>query len=364
MTDVLVEEATVRFGVQLAVDELSLAVGSGEIVAVVGPSGSGKSTLLRVIAGLQPLHDGRVLIGGEDVSGVPTHRRDLGLMFQDHALFAHLSVVANVEYGLKFSSRSMSRSQRNRRAVELLDMVGLGAYQDRRVGSLSGGEAQRVALARALAPKPGLLMLDEPLGSLDRPLRVQLIDDLARVLRDVGQTALYVTHDQTEAFGLADRIAVMDHGQLLAVDRPAELWARPNSEFVATFLGHRNIWTVDISSTGEVRWNGYALGSIPDSMEMPVGSVRVVTPVPALSIVPEADRSASAALVTIVDRVEFDQGVYRVRAGVVARGDDTAAAQNRAWVYLDSRQPVVAGDRLLVAVDLAQLCVLELIHEP
>ena len=179
-------------------------------MTVLGPSGSGKTTLLRVIAGLQRPDAGRVLLDGRDLEGIPPHRRGIGLVFQDHALFPHRDVSGNVSFGLRM--RGDPPEAVAARTAEVLDLVGLAGFEHRSIGTLSGGEQQRVALARALAPEPRVLLLDEPLGSLDRRLRDRLLDDLARVFDELGLTAVYVTHDQTEAFALGDRVAVMRAG--------------------------------------------------------------------------------------------------------------------------------------------------------
>ncbi len=234
---------TVRYGETVAVDDVSLELAPGEVVALLGPSGCGKSTLLRAIAGLEPLAAGSIAAGGRDLHGVPTHRRDLGLMFQEHVLFDHLDVAGNVAYGLE--RQGVGAGERQARVAELLLLVGLDGFGRRRVESLSGGEAQRVALARALAPSPSLVMLDEPLGALDRSRRDELTGVLRRVLTELGQTALHVTHDQTEAFAVADRVAVMRAGRLVQVAPPHELWHSPADRFVAEFVGHRNLIEVD-----------------------------------------------------------------------------------------------------------------------
>ncbi|GGC00529.1 ABC transporter ATP-binding protein [Cellulomonas carbonis] len=219
-----------------AVDGLTLAVAPGEVVALLGPSGSGKSSLLRAVAGLEPVARGRVTWDGTDLAGVPVHRRGMGLMFQDGQLFPHRDVARNVAFGLQM--QRVPRAERARRVAELLDLVGLAGFGDRDVASLSGGERQRVALARSLAPRPRLLLLDEPLSALDRALRERLADDVRAALTATGTTALFVTHDHDEAFAVADRIAVMDAGHLLQVDPPAVLWHRPSSRRVAEFLGY------------------------------------------------------------------------------------------------------------------------------
>ncbi|MET0560107.1 MAG: ABC transporter ATP-binding protein [Gaiellaceae bacterium] len=234
-----VDSVTVAFDGEKALDSTSLDVADGEIVTVLGPSGSGKTTLLRVIAGLQIPDAGRVLLDGIDLAGVPPHRRGVGLVFQDHALFPHRDVFGNVAFGLRM--RGDSADVIETRTAELLALVGLAGLEERSVGTLSGGEQQRVALARALAPEPGILLLDEPLGSLDRRLRDRLLDDLERLFDELAVTAVYVTHDQTEAFTLGDRVAVMRDGKVVQVATPEELWAHPLDEDVARFLGLANI---------------------------------------------------------------------------------------------------------------------------
>jgi thiamine transport system ATP-binding protein len=230
-----VDGVTVRFDGAAALDDASLDVTSGETVTVLGPSGSGKTTLLRVVAGLQVPDEGRVVLDEKDLAGVAPHRRGIGLVFQDHALFPHRNVAENVGFGLRM--RGDDPAATTRRVGELLELVGLAGFYRRSVGTLSGGEQQRVALARALAPEPRLLLLDEPLGSLDRRLRDRLLDDLARLFGELDLTAVYVTHDHTEAFTLGDRVAVMRHGRVVQVATPDELWARPVDADVARFLG-------------------------------------------------------------------------------------------------------------------------------
>lgn len=226
-----------RAGRVRAVDDVTLAVATGEVVALIGPSGCGKSSLLRAVAGLEPLDAGRVLWDGADVSGVPVHRRGFGLMFQDGQLFPHRDVGGNVAYGLPGTPFGVSKSTRQDRVTQMLALVGLDGYERRPVGTLSGGQAQRVALARSLAPAPRLLLLDEPLSSLDRRLREDLALDVGRVLREAGTTSLYVTHDHDEAFAVADRVGVMIAGCLRRVARPSGLLADPGSPEVAAFLG-------------------------------------------------------------------------------------------------------------------------------
>ena len=233
------EDVSVRFDGTAALDGASLDIDDGEVVTVLGPSGSGKTTLLRVIAGLQAPDSGRVLLDGVDLASTPPHRRGIGLVFQDHALFPHRDVADNVAFGLRM--RGDSTEQVASRTADLLDLVGLAGFERRSVGSLSGGEQQRVALARALAPEPRVLLLDEPLGSLDRRLRDRLLEDLGRLFDELRLTAMYVTHDQTEAFTLGDRVAVMRAGRVVQVASPDELWAHPADADVARFLGLANV---------------------------------------------------------------------------------------------------------------------------
>ena len=240
----------VSFGRVIALDGVDLGAATGEVVAILGPSGCGKSTLLRAVAGLQPLDEGEIRWDGEDLDGLPVHRRDFGLMFQEHALFSHRDVAANVAFGLRM--QKMDAAGRRRRVREVLSLVGLAGYQERAIATLSGGEAQRVALARSLAPEPRLLMLDEPLGSLDRPRREELAEELRVLLRRIGVTVLHVTHDHDEAFAVADRVAVMQSGRIARIGTPADIWHDPRHAAVARFLGHANVVTV--TEDGAVPW--------------------------------------------------------------------------------------------------------------
>ena len=234
-----VEDVKVQFDGKTALDGISLDVEHSQVVTVLGPSGSGKTTLLRVVAGLQRPDAGRVRLDDRDLAHVPPHRRGIGYVFQDHALFQHRDVAGNVAFGLRMQHEP--KDVVARRVREMLDLVGLSGLERRSVATLSGGEQQRIALARALAPEPRILLLDEPLGSLDRRLRDRLVDDLERIFEQLGVTAVYVTHDQTEAFALGDRVAVMREGRIVQFGSPDEVWARPADADVARFLGFRNV---------------------------------------------------------------------------------------------------------------------------
>ena len=229
---------------------VSLDVERGEIVSLLGPSGSGKTTLLRIIAGLESFDRGRVTLEGEDIARVPVHHRGVVLMFQEYALFPHRSVGQNVAFGLRM--RRLPRGQIEARVKEMLTLVGLQDFAHRNVIELSGGERQRVALARSLAPEPRLLLLDEPLGSLDRTLRERLLEDLSAVLRRVNVTTIVVTHDQAEAFALADRVALLHETQVIQEGTPEEIYRYPVSPWAARFLGLGNLFPAEIVGEREV----------------------------------------------------------------------------------------------------------------
>ena len=220
-------------------NDISFTVSEGETICLLGASGSGKSTLLRIIAGLESPESGLVSFNGLDLTDRPPHLRDFGLVFQDYALFPHLNVFDNVAFGLKM--RRLPQAEINQRVVNALETVNLGSFEKRRVTELSGGEQQRVALARALATRPRLLMFDEPLGALDRTLREDLLNELRMILHRTGIPAIYVTHDQEEAFAIADRVLILHDGRIVCEGTPVEVWSNPGSAFVAGFLGLGNI---------------------------------------------------------------------------------------------------------------------------
>ncbi|RYZ07854.1 MAG: ABC transporter ATP-binding protein [Myxococcales bacterium] len=236
---IAVEGVAVRFGDNVALRSVSLSVEPGELLLLLGPSGCGKSTLLRSIAGFVSPQAGRVLFDGEDVTDVPPHRRQIGMVFQSFALFPHLTVGENVAFGLREQKRP--KAEITERIERALSDVKMGGFAARRVDQLSGGEQQRVALARALVTRPRCLLLDEPLSNLDAGLRHSMREEIRRVCKEHGLTTLYVTHDQKEALAIADRIAVMRAGQLEQVGSPWEVYRSPRSRSVATFLGETNL---------------------------------------------------------------------------------------------------------------------------
>ncbi|MDL2335266.1 MAG: ABC transporter ATP-binding protein [Chloroflexota bacterium] len=329
------EDVRVSFGPTTALDGVTLELGAAERLAVLGPSGSGKSTLLRAIAGLEPLAAGRVAWAGQDLTNVPVHQRGFGLMFQDYALFPHRDVAGNVAFGLE--THAMPVARRKVRVDEVLALVGLRGYGARRIDQLSGGEQQRVALARALAPTPRLLMLDEPLGALDRGLRTRLLDELAGLFAQLGLPIIYVTHDQEEALALGERVAVLNSGRLEAVLPARELWLKPPNEFVARFLGMNNV--LPLATNNErlaTPWGALELGTAP------ADSAKVLIRPDALTL------SAQGPLSGVVAAVTFrgESTTILVRPNGAADGPLLEAHLKTA----DSTPPVV-GQTVTLSVD-------------
>jgi spermidine/putrescine transport system ATP-binding protein len=241
-------DVTKRYGEAVALDGVSLRIESGEFFCLLGPSGCGKTTTLNLIGGFVPLTSGELRIEGRRVNDLPPHRRNVNTVFQNYALFPHMSVAENVEFGLRMEG--LRGDEIRRRSSEYLELVGLAGYQERYPSQLSGGQAQRVALARALAKRPAVLLLDEPLGALDLKLRKQMQVEFARIHRQVGTTFVFVTHDQEEALSMATRIAVMSGGQLRQVGPPREIYQRPVDRFVADFIGESNFLDGQLATNG------------------------------------------------------------------------------------------------------------------
>jgi len=261
-------ETSRAFGAVVALDRVSLAVAPGEFFALLGPSGSGKTTCLRLIAGFDSPDAGRILLDGADVTDAPPYERSVNTVFQDYALFPHMSVSENVAYGLMV--RGVSAAERRRRAAEMLELVRLGDFAERRPGQLSGGQKQRVALARALINQPRVLLLDEPLGALDLKLREDMQAELKALQQRLGITFVYVTHDQGEALSMADRVAVFSRGRIEQLDTPRTLYTRPRTAFVASFVGGANVVSGELARQLTGRRTAFAIR--PELIEILPGS--------------------------------------------------------------------------------------------
>jgi sulfate transport system ATP-binding protein len=240
---ILLQNVIKRYGTQTVVQDVSLEIEQGELFVLLGPSGSGKSTLLRIIAGLTSLDSGTIYLNGRDVTNLPPQKRGTGFVFQNYSLFQHMTAAQNIAFGLEI--QRVPRPERERRVAELLELIGLSDLGDRMPSQLSGGQQQRVAVARALAQQPDVLLLDEPFGALDVKIRAQIRQNLREIQQRLNVTAILVTHDQEEAFELADRIGVIDGGRLLEVGKPDKLYRQPRERFTATFLGSTNLWKAE-----------------------------------------------------------------------------------------------------------------------
>lgn len=325
-----IRDLTVRFGATAAVDDVSLELETGQVLAVLGPSGCGKSTLLRAVAGLEPSYTGIISYDGQDLAGIPTHKRGFALMFQDGQLFPHQSVARNIGYPLRL--RRATRPSIEGTVAELLDLVGLAGVGDRMPTTLSGGERQRVALARALAVRPRLLLLDEPLSALDANLRERLANDLRDILRRAGTTALLVTHDQEEAFAVADRMAVMRDGRVVQSGTLEEVWRHPVDGDTAAFLGYATV--VD--------------GAAAQRLAQAAGSA---APWAAVALRRSALRvSADGTLTGTVLAARATPDQLRVTVAVEAVGDLEAVA--------DPSSGVAVGEQVCLAVDTGRIAVL------
>lgn len=297
-------------------ENVSLGLAEGRILCLLGPSGCGKTSLLRIIAGLETPDKGSVRCDGRDMTNVPPHKRSFGMMFQEFALFPHKNVFDNIAFGLEMQNTSPGGVAM--RVDEMLNLVGLSGFGKRNVGELSGGERQRVALARSLCPQPRLLMLDEPMGALDRTLRERLMLDIRRILKKVGTTAIFVTHDQSEAFAIADDIAVINSGRLEHYGQPEEIYTNPATAFVADFLGH-NILTG--SANGKIIESPFGIIHLASPIKGTAETeVRVIIRPEAVRLV-EKDGACPAGHTVISGRVSdrlFQGGFYRL--GVEAEG--------------------------------------------
>ncbi|HKV87491.1 MAG TPA: ABC transporter ATP-binding protein [Candidatus Dormibacteraeota bacterium] len=316
--EVRLEGLVRRYGTVTALDGLSLTLAPGELVALLGPSGCGKTTALRLLAGLEEVDEGRVVVGGEDVTGLPANRRNIGMVFQAYSLFPHMVAWENVAFGLQM--RRVGTAERKKRALDMLELVGLGRYANRYANQMSGGQQQRVALARALAIQPQVLLLDEPLSALDAKVRSRLRDEIRRVQLEVGITTLFVTHDQEEALAIADRVGVMQAGKLEQLGPPTLVYTRPATPFVADFVGLTNRMSGTVRG-GMVEVRGTALPlAQPD---VPDGPATALVRPEAVTLASNGEL-ADGPLVGTVIAVAFLGATSRV---TVDLGDVTVLAQ-------------------------------------
>jgi ABC-type Fe3+/spermidine/putrescine transport system ATPase subunit len=339
-----------RFGEAVPADDVSLAIAAGEFFTFLGPSGSGKSTILRIIAGLERADAGQVLLRGQDVGEVPPWRRHLGMVFQQYANFPHMNVAENVAYGLRH--RGLARPAIRARVEELLALVGLAGFEARRVTQLSGGEQQRVAIARALAPRPEILLLDEPLAALDEKIRRDMQGELTKIQAATGTTFIYVTHDQEEALTMSDRIAVLNRGRCVQCDQPERIFRFPRTRFVAGFFRGCNVLEAALEpgadgivltlAGGRLTLSGRAAGSAGRRAIALRGESLLLD-----AEVGKADLTLSAVLEKIAYR-----GVYRDYRLRLGDGQELSAT-------LTQRLPLAVGGRVEVGIRAADVVLLE-----
>ena len=338
-----------RFGTTVPADDVSLAIEAGEFFTFLGPSGSGKSTLLRIVAGLEQADAGRVLLRGRDVGGVPPWRRRLGMVFQQYANFPHLNVAQNVAYGLR--RRGLGRTETASRVAELLQLVGLAGFEERRVTQLSGGEQQRVAIARALAPRPELLLLDEPLAALDEKIRREMQGELTKIQEATGTTFVYVTHDQEEALTMSDRIAVLNRGRCVQVDEPERIFRLPRTRFVAGFFRGCNVLEVRIDRDDGVAVLVLAGHRLP--LETSDGRVgpRAVALRGETLVLGEPAAETDLMLPGVLERITY-RGVYRDYRMRLDDGQELSAT-------LTQRLPLAEGAPVQIGIRAEHIVLLE-----
>jgi putative spermidine/putrescine transport system ATP-binding protein len=327
-TAVSFQHVSRHFGSVRAVDDVTLDIAEGEFFAMLGPSGSGKTTCLRLIAGFEQPTAGHIEIFGETAEGLPPYKRNVNTVFQDYALFPHMTVGENVAYGLMI--KGVARSERERQATEALAMVKLKGFESRRPSQLSGGQRQRVALARALVNQPKVLLLDEPLGALDLKLREQMQEELKSLQRQLGITFVFVTHDQGEALSMADRVAIFNDGRIVQAGSPADVYERPQSRFVADFVGSSNVLTPEFSAAhgGSRRWTSLR----PEKIRLQAPDAPVPAGCGAVAGVVSAIHYQGA-----VTRVVVDAGGTRLTAAIPAGSASIAEGQSVRLVWaLDS----------------------------
>ena len=315
LAELEIEGLTVRYGPVVALEGLDLQIGSGEMFVLLGGSGSGKTTLLRTLGGFIEPSAGRIMLGGQDITRLPPHRRPVNTTFQSYALFPHMTVADNIAFGLR--RQRVGRDEIQSRVAELLDLVRLRDFARRKPDALSGGQRQRVALARALAPKPRLLLLDEPMSALDRGLREQTRQELRRVQQQTGTTFVLVTHDQDEALAMATRIGLLHDGRLAQVGTPADLYERPASRYVAGFMGNDNVLPARVIAAGPpARLEIDEIGPAEAACDAALGRVWVALRPERLRIAPGAAAGVNQACGTVTESAYFgDSADYSVRLG-------------------------------------------------
>ncbi|UUP18345.1 ABC transporter ATP-binding protein [Nitratireductor thuwali] len=355
--DVIVhlDKITKRFGSTVAVDKLDMEIMAGEFVTFLGPSGCGKSTTLRMLGGFETPNEGRIILGGTDVTSQPPNRRDVNMVFQDYALFPHMTVGKNVAFGLELKGKT--RSEIDKRTDELLEFLQLGGFRDRTPDQLSGGQRQRVALARALAPDPKLLLLDEPLGALDAKLRGQVQVELKDIQRRTGKTFFFVTHDQDEALTMSDRIVVMNAGRVEQDGTPEELYFRPQSRFVAEFIGETNLLEGTVRGSDAdsivIDWNGIEVrGSARGTKPVAGDAVMAALRLENVNCYPTKPKAGNAIEGRIVNKLfKGSRTALDIRVG--ERDDAVIRA------YLDAREAdSLPPDQLWIDWDADRLSVL------
>jgi spermidine/putrescine transport system ATP-binding protein len=353
---VTLDRITKRFGEVTAIDCLDMEIKAGEFITFLGPSGCGKSTTLRILGGFEKPDQGRVIIDGQDVTKLPPNRRDVNMVFQDYALFPHMTVAQNIAFGLELKGRK--RSEIETRMAELLDFLRLKGLRERTPDQLSGGQRQRVALARALAPDPKLLLLDEPLGALDAKLRGQVQVELKDIQKLTGKTFFFVTHDQEEALTMSDRIVVMNAGRVEQDGTPEDLYFRPRSRFVAEFIGETNLihGTVEGSDNGRIviNWNGLRMRGTLGALGAPAAGSPVTAALRLESVLCHAQKplGENAIAGRVVHRLfKGSRTALDIRVG--EREDAVLKA------YMDATEAArIAEENLWVSWDASRLSVL------
>jgi putative spermidine/putrescine transport system ATP-binding protein len=346
--EVRLEGLSRHYGDVKALDELDLTLHPGELVVLLGPSGCGKTTTLRLLAGLEDADTGRVMVGGQDVTRRPASKRDMGMVFQAYSLFPHMTVKDNVAFGLKL--RRQAKAERDKRAMEMLELVGLTEQAGRYAHQLSGGQQQRVALARALAIQPRVLLLDEPLSALDAKVRAQLRDEIRRIQLEVGTTTLFVTHDQEEALAIADRVGVMRGGRIEQLGSPVDVYTRPATPFVAEFVGLSNRLAGEATGSGTVVVRGVTLPLV--DADMPAGPVVAQVRPEAVTVAsggsPEAGPLTGTVIATTflgaTSRVTVDLGDTTVMAAMATAEATALSAGQRVTLTIRPNPVLVSAD--------------------